>query len=169
MMLNDMQVFQIEMKYHAAVSAEDVTNLIATVRQLRLAIDALRGGPVVDPPFVVDAEHLARQRAWSFKTFGPGKRTKGIIDHMTKEFDEILEDPTDVKEWVDLAILALDGAWRCGAEPQDILNHIRAKQLRNEDRVWPDWRLGSEDVAIEHDRTVEQISQDEENSGVEPY
>ena len=32
--------------------------------------------------------HLARQRAFSEKTFGPGARTKGVIDHIRKELGE---------------------------------------------------------------------------------
>lgn len=103
----------------------------------------------------IDAEHLARQRAWSEATFGPGPRTFGVLDHIRKELAEIEADPTDVTEWVDVVILALDGAWRAGWEPQQIIDAIRAKQARNEARTWPDWRTMSADRAIEHDRTGE--------------
>ena len=103
----------------------------------------------------IDAAHLDRQRAWSRETFGPGTRLLGVLDHIRKELTEIEADPTDLGEWVDVLILAFDGAWRAGWEPQQIIDAIKAKQARNEARTWPDWRGLSEDVAIEHDRTVD--------------
>lgn len=103
-------------------------------------------------PAIIDAEHLERQREWSGRTFGPGRRTKGIIDHIKKELREIEADPTDVEEWIDVVILALDGAWRAGALPQEIIDTLVYKQGKNEARDWPDWRTMSEDSAIEHVR-----------------
>jgi hypothetical protein len=97
-------------------------------------------------------EHLERQRQWSAKTFGPGKRTKGIIDHIRKELLEIEADPNDITEWIDVIILAMDGAWRAGASPEEISIQLTLKQIKNENRNWPDWRTMSEDVAIEHER-----------------
>lgn len=97
-------------------------------------------------------EHLERQAAWSRDTFGPGPRTKGVIDHITKELAEIAADPTDLTEWIDVVILALDGAWRAGGTPEEIIATLVAKQAKNEARSWPDHRLASEDVAIEHER-----------------
>lgn len=100
----------------------------------------------------IDAAHLERQIRWSRNTFGPGRRTKGVIDRIRKELIEVEADPFDVGEWVDVIILALDGAWRHGAQPQEIIDALRAKQARNELRSWPDWRTASEDHAIEHVR-----------------
>ncbi len=97
--------------------------------------------------------HLERQRAFSERTFGPGARTKGVIDHIRKELAEIEADPTDIMEWVDVIILAFDGAWRAGWEPFDIADAILEKQIKNEQRVWPDWRTADPDKAIEHDRS----------------
>lgn len=98
----------------------------------------------------IDANHLARQREWSNKTFGPGKRTYGVLEHIRKELDEIDQDPTDIYEWVDVLILAFDGAWRAGWEPQQIIDAIKEKQAINEQRDWPDWRTFTEGQAIEH-------------------
>ena len=56
--------------------------------------------------------HLYRQRAFSRATFGPGARTAGVLDHICKELKEIEAKPDDLSEWVDLILLALDGAWR---------------------------------------------------------
>lgn len=103
----------------------------------------------------IDADHLAHQRDWSTATFGPGRRTAGVLDHIRKELTEIESDPTDVMEWVDVIILAFDGAWRAGWEPQEIIEAIKAKQARNEARTWPDWRTVGEGQAIEHDRSME--------------
>jgi hypothetical protein len=100
-------------------------------------------------------QHLHRQRAFSLKTFGPGARTKGVIDHIRKELAEIEADPHDLYEWVDLILLSLDGAWRAGHDPEDIAKAIDTKQTRNEARKWPDWRTADPDKAIEHDRTGE--------------
>lgn len=97
--------------------------------------------------------HLARQHEFSERTFGPGPRVKGVLDHIRKELVEIEEDPTDLSEWVDVAILALDGAWRAGYSPEQIAAAIEAKQTKNELRNWPDWRTSDPDKAIEHVRT----------------
>lgn len=100
--------------------------------------------------------HLQRQRDWSSQTFGPGARTLGVIEHIRKELREIEADPSDVTEWIDVAILALDGAWRAGYQPQQIIDALVAKQTKNEGRIWPDWRTMPENSAIEHDRSGEQ-------------
>lgn len=106
-------------------------------------------------PATIDAAHLERQRAWSRETFGPDKRTLGVLDHIRKELAEIEADPDDLGEWVDVIILAFDGAWRHGWEPQQIIDAIQTKQATNETRVWPDWRTMSADEAIEHDRSFD--------------
>lgn len=109
--------------------------------------------PAVPPePFDFHA-HLARQAAWSEKTFGPGPRTKGVCDHIRKELGEVEADPLDLKEWVDVVIIALDGACRRSGKPDEIIAGIVAKQTKNEGRVWPDWRTADPDKAIEHDRS----------------
>lgn len=97
--------------------------------------------------------HLYRQREFSLKTFGPGDRTKGALDHIRKELKEIKAAPHDLEERVDLILLALDGAWRAGFTPEQIAAGIEAKQTKNEARVWPDWRTSNPDKAIEHMRS----------------
>lgn len=108
--------------------------------------------------FAVDAAHLERQRVFSTDKFGPGAREAGVLDHIRKELVEVENADTaaeKLKEWVDVVILAFDGAWRCGADPQAILDAIQAKQERNEAREWPDWRTAPAGKAIEHDRSAE--------------
>jgi len=98
-------------------------------------------------------DYLERQWSWSKKTFGPARRTKGIVQHMEKELKEILKDPEDLKEWADALTLSLDGFWRHGGSPQGLIAILEQTQEKNFGRDWPDWRGKSEDEAIEHDRS----------------
>lgn len=100
--------------------------------------------------------HLERQIAFSEKTFGPGMRTNGVLDHIRKELAEIEKEPADTNEWIDVVILGLDGAWRSGASAEEIIIRLQAKQEKNEKRSWPDWRLVGQDQAIEHDRSKDE-------------
>lgn len=102
--------------------------------------------------------HLDRMIEFSYHTFGPGRRTKGVLDHIRKEIKEVEENPTDLEEWVDLIILSIDGAWRSGHAASDIVRVMLAKQAKNESRSWPDWRTADPDKAIEHVRTPEEIA-----------
>jgi hypothetical protein len=96
--------------------------------------------------------HLQRQREWSERTFGPGDRAQGVVDHIRKELVEIEAEPGDLSEWIDVAVLALDGAWRSGASVDEIIAAFIANLSRNEQRTWPDWRSAPPDKAIEHER-----------------
>jgi hypothetical protein len=101
------------------------------------------------------AADIKDQRDWSVQTFGPGNRTEGIIDHIKKELDEIRQEPDDLEEWIDVLILAIDGAHRTGATPVEILDMYHQKMNKNRARKWPDWRNSTEKVAIEHVRNYE--------------
>jgi|RhiMetStandDraft_4_1073278.scaffolds.fasta_scaffold254549_2 hypothetical protein len=102
--------------------------------------------------------HLHRQREWSLQAFGPADGSgpvnmDSLLDHILKELREIIDTHGEVlEEWIDLAILALDGAWRFGFEPAEIAAELQAKQQKNERRQWPDWRTVPKGVAIEHIR-----------------
>jgi hypothetical protein len=114
-------------------------------------------------------QHLLRSMAHSHATFGPGTRTKGVIDHIKKEIVEVENGNGDASEWIDLVILSLDGLTRelkyrnqeAGIiELNDIVapwvtEMLRQKTAKNELRVWPDWLKADPDKAIEHDRTGE--------------
>ena len=95
-------------------------------------------------------EHLERQRAFSLNTFGPGKRAAGVVDHIRKELKEIEANPSDLTEWIDVVLLACDGAWREGYSAKEIAAALAAKLAKNESRTWPDWRTVPLDRAIEH-------------------
>lgn len=97
--------------------------------------------------------HLERQRTFSEKAFGPGTRAKGVVDHIKKELVEIEQNPSDLNEWIDVAMLAFDGAWRAGFDPVAIAAAFEAKLIKNENREWPDWRTADPEKAIEHVRS----------------
>jgi hypothetical protein len=98
---------------------------------------------------------IHRQKEFSLKTFGPGARRRGVSDHIRKELKEIEESNGDLHEWVDVIILALDGAWRSGASPVEVTTAIVDKIIKNEKRKWPDWQTMPPDKAIEHDRSLD--------------
>ena len=91
---------------------------------------------------------LRAHRKWSVKTFGVGRRTNGIIKHIQEELKEIKANPTDVKEWVDVVILALDGAQRAGYTSEQVIGALREKQRTNFRRKWP--MPGLEDESVHH-------------------
>jgi len=103
------------------------------------------------PKDLILAHHIARHNDWSMTTFGPGNRTEGLTKHIAKELDEIREvNGTDLYEWIDVIILAIDGALRSGFSPQQISDALDDKQTINENRKWPDWRTVKEGQPIEH-------------------
>ena len=95
-------------------------------------------------------EYIQRHREWPDRTFGPGPRPLGVIDHIRKELIEIEQSPTDVTEWVDVIILAIDGATRAGHSAQVVANALSDKQKKNKKRTWLDWRTADPDKAICH-------------------
>ena len=82
---------------------------------------------------------MEAQKEWSLRTFGLGRRTLGICKHIKKELLEIEENPSDSGEWLDVVILALDGAWRAGYEPTEIMAALETKQQINFGRRWGSW------------------------------
>lgn len=66
------------------------------------------------------AAHLARQRDFSLRTFGPGYRIEKVIAHLRKEMAEVRANPTDVTEYADMLLLACDGALRMGEGPEGL-------------------------------------------------
>ena len=108
-------------------------------------------------------DHLQHQQEWSAKTFGPAGghvNLMGVIDHIEKEIKELKSEPFDLEEWIDLLILASDGAWRAGHSPEDVIAMWKFKQAKNESRNWPDWRTAEPGKAIEHIRDGEEKTTD---------
>ena len=97
-------------------------------------------------------KHLERQQEFSLKTFGTGPRSEGLIQHICQELDEILEDTSDLEEWIDVIILAFDAAMREGHTPKEVAQMLEFKQGKNESRTWPDWIDIPEGEPINHIR-----------------
>lgn len=76
-------------------------------------------------------------RDWSQTTFGDGRRTKGLLEHIRRELEEVSAKPDDLVEWVDVVLLAFDGFWRHGGKPEEFLDAVRAKYEVNQARKWP--------------------------------
>jgi hypothetical protein len=143
--------------YETSVEADDLPNC--------WPVNPTHWQPLPEPPVSLLATaaatndtydliaHLHRQRAFSLKNFGPGERAEGVVAHIRKELEEIEADPKDLEEWVDVVLLALDGAWRSGNEPEQIAEAINAKLTKNENRQWPNWKEASSDAPIEHIRS----------------
>lgn len=93
--------------------------------------------------------YIKRQSEWSEKTFGKGKRTKGLIEHIKSELEEIEETPNDIMEWIDVIILGLDGAWRAGFSPEEICEALKRKQEINFNR---EFKKPSEDEPSFHEK-----------------
>lgn len=93
---------------------------------------------------------FTRQFEWSLNTFGGDYRTAGLIAHLRKELLEIEADPTDAVEWIDVALLALDGAWRCqkitGARVAQLMVEKMAKNRARK------WSVAKGDEPSEHVR-----------------
>lgn len=106
------------------------------------------------------SEYVFRHVEWSTKTFGPrsiwAQDTERVCRHIEKELKEIRENPYDCEEWIDVIILAIDGAYRSGHQPAAIASALQKKQLTNINRTWviPD----DPTTPIEHDRIEERES-----------
>jgi hypothetical protein len=113
------------------------------------------GRPAPSMPLFDLHSYLVRQRDWSTRTFGPGGRLLGIAEHVGKELAEVASACTPqaaLEEWSDIAILALDGAWRAGFTPHQVCEQLRRKQETNFRRQWPP--AGPQDRANEHMRSA---------------
>jgi len=139
-------------KYGTALQSGNGRNMLLDAYEEALDLAIYLRGMLDEADHSIDVAHLQRQRAWSARTFGPGRRTGGVLAHIRKELQEIEDDPGNVTEWVDVVILALDGAWRAGWEPQQIIDALKVKQAVNEARTWPDWRTLGQDEPSEHIR-----------------
>lgn len=119
------------------------------------ALDSIRAGPADFAPsrWVPLAAVVAEQIPWSARTFGPGLRRHALVDHIWRELQEVERAETpeaQLGEWVDVILLAIDGAWRSGASPGQIAEAVLRKQAINRARTWPDWRTADPNRAIEH-------------------
>lgn len=96
---------------------------------------------------------------WSEETFGPGDRYDRVVKHIRKELAEIEAKPDDLEEWVDVVLLAMDGAWRSAkADGRAFVTALDAKFKKNQERAWPDWRTLAPNQVAEHVRGPHETS-----------
>ncbi len=135
---------QVDPQLSAEVNADTDSTESTDVRKQATSADE----PGQDD-MAINAAFLRRLRLWSAETFG-GQRPVGILDHLRKEVEEIAEDPTDVNEWVDAILLALDGAMSTGHTPKEVIRAVHEKMTVNEKRDWPAPDPANADKAVEH-------------------
>ena len=82
-------------------------------------------------------DYLLVHNTWSARTFGTDRKPLSIIRHLRKECDELEAAPTDLTEWIDVMILAFDGACVAGYTPSQVLFALQHKQSVNFGRTWP--------------------------------
>lgn len=95
-------------------------------------------------------DYVEEQKEWALETFGPGDDISGLLEHIKKEVKEIEQAPQDVEEWIDIIILAIEGAWRSGAKPWFIEQTLEHKLEKNRARKWPDLDSIKAGEPIEH-------------------
>lgn len=102
-------------------------------------------------------EYIRTHVEWSDRTFGVGDHTEGLLKHIQKEIEEVREiSPYSITEWVDIIILAIDGAHRQGYSPMQIASMLIEKQNINANRKYP--KITNPDEPTEH------IQEDNEHS-----
>lgn len=106
------------------------------------------------PPTLDLQRFLQDFHNWSLATFGTGKRTSAVLQHIRRELAEVEREPDELSEWVDVILLAFNGAMRRGATPRQVCAALVAKHLINQDRLWP--ATGADDEVMEHIRTDSQ-------------
>ena len=121
-------------------------------RKHELVEDPTLMEPPSTPSAAFDLARFFDEKAeWSRGEFG--EEYEGVLDHMAKEFKEVTEKPFDLEEWVDIVLLAMDGACRhAGATGSEFVVALVAKQQKNRARRWLKSR---EDGVMEHDRSEE--------------
>lgn len=74
---------------------------------------------------------------WSDRTFGSGEdRHRSTMNHLKREVDEIIADPSDLEEYADVLILLVDAARMAGFHTDDLLDAAYAKHEVNKKRTW---------------------------------
>lgn len=73
--------------------------------------------------------YLRAHNAWSARTF-PKQTPLSVINHIRNELDEIRRKPRDIIEWIDVAILAFDGAYVTGHAPRHVIYALQGPLSR---------------------------------------
>jgi hypothetical protein len=100
-------------------------------------------------------EFLRKKNIWSVQTFGRSNGIEGVLRHIESEITEVRANPTDVTEWIDIILLAFDGAFRSGYTAEQVVSALIQKQAKNVRRQWPDWRTKKEGEFSSHIKGIE--------------
>lgn len=120
-------------------------------RDFKLACDAM-----VEVRMKALADGLAtfwtEQAEWSQATFGADNERGpiGPLKHLAKEVAEVMQDPTDLMEFVDCLFLIFDSTRRAGFTFEELRKAAWEKLAINKARKWQTPPKGDE--AIEHVR-----------------
>jgi hypothetical protein len=101
------------------------------------------------------ARILSRQREWSLRTFGTGRRTQWLLRQIEHACAEIDQDGHDLRKCVRLLTYALDLCWRSGEDIDQIELALHAKMAANEARKWPPVGSIGETEKINHVRATD--------------
>lgn len=93
------------------------------------------------------ATFMDRLQVVSRKQFGEGKRTGSLTKKISQELEEVIAQPDDLEEWVDILILAMDGYWRHGGTSEWLLHDLHNKLCVVAERTYP---KTDEDTPVQH-------------------
>jgi hypothetical protein len=91
---------------------------------------------------------MEERREWALKQF-PTQSCESVCRHIEKELTEIRACNTDLVEWIDVVLLAMEGYCRSGGNASDIFSAMKAKHAVNLTRKW---QKPNGDEPIEHVR-----------------
>ena len=74
--------------------------------------------------------------AWADSVFGKDRKPESILQHLKKEIEELLEDPSSLEEYADVGILWLNAAKKAGYDVDDLYFAIVGKMWVNKCRKW---------------------------------
>ena len=90
-----------------------------------------------------------QQGLWADETFGYGRKPRLILNHLKREVEEAIADPTDPIEYADCLLLLLDAARNAGIDGDQLIEYAYDKLKIN---TSPKWGSPNEDGSIEHIR-----------------
>ena len=85
--------------------------------------------------------------AWADSVFGKDRKPEMILQHLKKEIQELIEEPSNLEEYADVGILWLNAAAKAGYKVKDLYFAMAGKLMVNKSRKWgkPD-----ENDVVEH-------------------
>ena len=122
----------LDTRMEGRISLDDANTLRSHIDAQAAVIAALKA----ELATAITPATIARQHTWSQRTFGTHTDTVGNCKHIERELVEARANPSDAMEWIDIAMLAFDGALRNGHHPKAICAAYGEKLAVNEARKW---------------------------------